>query len=759
VAASSVEECRVGETCEGFSLLQSSVSKTASAPGHTLNQLEKQEAEWIWKSPPGQALNQLEKQAPVTTSTTLPNNASAHELMGVGEDSAADLTIFLSGLQFDVMMMIFFSFVLLFGVKQFPIISQNNVLIGVAPKHYDLSEGWFGWARASLALTGDEVQQTAGLDRRMLVEFTHMSMKILASTSGVMILYMAPLDYLYGKGRAMEVGDQLSYIDLGNVQFGHPWLYYVIALNCIWCSFVVRHFVHQAMKNFVELRFKWLEALPSPRASTVLVEGIPEDHQSDEKLHAFFDRALTPGCVKEARTVKHCQALEKLYATELSATSSLGDATSQWEQTGKAEDKRPKLSGGADAIEHWTQEVERIRAEVATERKRVLEESKQLGNVNADSGFVTFDTVANAELAKNITFSADKAEWLVSTPPETTTIIWNDLRANQNVKQVSGWIGVALASALYACFTPVCVATNNLASATDMGPLQAYWASLAPTLGLTLFVCFYPTVMRLLFQTFFDVKSSSWTQHKLQSWYFWFQVFFVVLVTAVGNNFIDFSSKVLANPQSIITIMADKMPKSTHFYMNYLAYSSVSHVMYGSRYMQLFKFNSFRAVFGAERAKQKAEPEDPDYYGMGSMHARTVSLLVIGLVYGTMSPLVGILGLVSFAVMRLYYGYVVVFAETQKVDCGGIFWVTALEHTQKGMLIYNVLMFGVLSARSPNWIPVAGAVIGLVYTVLGLVRFQEAFQWEKLPFTRVLEAKNGVEKAGGEKYVQPALVQ
>jgi len=686
--------------------------------------------------------------------------------MGVGEDSAADLAIFLSGLQFDVGLIVVFYFVLVMGLGKFPLISKNNVLNGTAPKDLDPAEGWFGFVRASLAVTGQQRQDTAGLDRRMLVEFSHLAMKILASTSGLMILYMAPLDYLFGNGHAMEVGDQLSYIDMGNVKFYHPWLYHVIALNCIWCSFVVRFFVHRAMTEFVEIRFQWLEAVPSPQATTVLVEGIPEEHQSDAKVKEFFAKAFTAGKVKEANVVKHCHALEKLYASELSAKASLDDANAQWVKAGSEQDKRPKVrspvGGDVDAIEFWTQEVSKISAEVAEARKSVLKQSaEEIGNINSSSAFVTFDSVKTAELAKNITFSEDKAAWQISTAPEISTVIWNDLRANQNLKEVSGAIGTAICFALYACFTPVCVATNNLASAMDFGPsIQPYWASLAPTLGLTLFVCFYPMVMRIIFQNFFDLKSTILTQHKLQSWYFWFQVFFVVLVTAVGNNFIEFSTKVLNNPSSIISIMADKMPKSTHFYMNYVAYSWVSHVMYGSRYMQLFKFNIFRAVFGDEKAKQKAEPEDPDYYGMGSQYARTTALLLVGLVYGTMSPLVGVLGLISFGILRVFYGYVVVFAETKKVDCGGIFWVTALEHTQKGMLIYNFLMFGVLSARSPNWLPVAGAVIGLILTVQGQIRFREAFQWEKLAYNRVLDAKEGSNnKHNGERYVQPALLQ
>lgn len=700
-----------------------------------------------------------------TTTTTLALDASAAELTGVGVNGAGDKAVLLSGLQFDIAMGIAFYFVLVVGLWKFPIIMKNNSLIGLVPESLpNPAEGWFGWARASLSLSGDQIEKVAGLDRRMLVEFTHMAMKILASTSGVMFFYMSPLNHIFGDGEAMQMGDELSYIDNGNVRSGHPWLFHVVAVNCIYCSFVVRHFVHHAMKDFIELRFRWLEALPCPRASTIMVEGIPDEYQSDEKLREFFTTMLGEGTVKEATVVKHCQLLEKQYAAHQQAEEKLSEALSQWEHNAKAEDKRPKLSSytatDQDAIQYWTQEISSIKEEMAAERQKILEEAKTVGNINGDSGFVTFHSVQNAEMAKNITFSEDKAEWMCSIPPEPSTVIWQDLRGNQNLQDVSGWIGTLIAFFLYVVFTPICIFVNNLAVALKLGPLQSYWASLAPTLGLTCFLCFYPQVLRMLFETFFELKSTLWAQRKLQSWYFWFQVFFVIIVTAVGNDFVTFSRKVVENPSAIITLMAEKMPGSTHFYMNYVLYGCVSHVMFGSRYMQLLKFAIWRNVFDDVKAKQKAEPEDPDYYGMGSQYARAVITLSIGLVFGTISPLVGIFTLINFAIMRLFYGYQVMFAETQKVDLGGVFWVTALEQTQKGMLIYNVLMFGLLSGKSPNQVPVVGAIIGLAYTAQGLLRFQEKFQWEHLPFTKVLLSKGkGGNQDSGDTYVQPALIE
>ena len=50
------------------------------------------------------------------------------------------------------------------------------------------------------------------------------------------------------------------------------------------------------------------------------------------------------------------------------------------------------------------------------------------------------------------------------------------------------------------------------------------WASLAPTMGLTVFLSFLPTVLLLVIDNCYELRSSSRAQEMLLRWYFWFQV-------------------------------------------------------------------------------------------------------------------------------------------------------------------------------------------------------------------------------------------
>merc|ERR1719387_2184624 len=88
--------------------------------------------------------------------------------------------------------------------------------------------------------------------------------------------------------------------------------------------------------------------------------------------------------------------------------------------------------------------------------------------------------------------------------------------------------------------------------------------------ALSLFMSFLPTIFMLIFDNFFQLKAGRWAQHKLQNWYFWFQVIFVLLVTTLGNSLFDTMLSLVNHPTLIFELLAHRLPLATHFYLNYL---------------------------------------------------------------------------------------------------------------------------------------------------------------------------------------------
>jgi len=385
--------------------------------------------------------------------------------------------------------------------------------------------------------------------------------------------------------------------------------------------------------------------------------------------------------------------------------------------------------------------IEELGKQVVEERNRIQEASKSLdGGVNSSSAFVTFQKRSDAELVLRLdNICHDLDAWELYTPPEPSDILWNDLTQDDTMQEVRTFLGYLAVVGLYFAYMPCVIGMTNLAKAADFGALQPLWAGLAPTIGLQFMVAFLPTFLLIIFRNFFTLRADAWAQHKLQVWYYWFQIVFVILATAVGQNVRKTTEEVIEKPFSIFSIMADKMPSATHFYMNFLVLQWTTHAMGSMRYVPLFKFLSFKRFFGEQQAKELAEPEDQDYYGMGGRSARWVIAMTVGIVFGTLSPPINLLCFINFAICRMVYGYLFIFAEHKKADLGGIFWVKQLEHLLIGCMIYTILMTGVLYHRSDSWGPFVISASALVYSNTALNQFSAAFAWEKIPFEDVMK--------------------
>jgi len=265
-----------------------------------------------------------------------------------------------------------------------------------------------------------------------------------------------------------------------------------------------------------------------------------------------------------------------------------------------------------------------------------------------------------------------------------------------------------------------------------------------------------PTFIVMIFGACFPLKANVFAQLKIQSWYFGFQVVFVIMATAVGTNVNEFVNTLASEPLSAPSVLAQTMPFATHFYMNFLVLQWVTHLTNLCRMANLFKFLGWSKIYDEEEAKQKAEPEDQDYYGLGSRSARFTINLCIGIIYGTLSPPINVLTFINFAVCRVVYGYLCVYAEKKKPDLGGTFWVGMLKHVFVGNIIYCILMIGVLAERAETFGPSMIAGPSLIYVIWSMRRFEGSFKWEKLPHVE-LEGNVSKKREMSGEYKQPEL--
>eukprot|EP00928_Gymnodinium_smaydae_P046130 TRINITY_DN30730_c0_g1_i1.p1 TRINITY_DN30730_c0_g1~~TRINITY_DN30730_c0_g1_i1.p1 ORF type:complete len:882 (-),score=144.59 TRINITY_DN30730_c0_g1_i1:56-2530(-) len=696
---------------------------------------------------------QLLQSCPFSCKVCKPNAA---ELTGVKQNHDGDLAVFLTAMATNAGLCIFFVLVFHFLWRYFPAVYRHNIDYGSAP---EIPSGCLGWLRASLCTSSEDAEKAVGLDAAMLLEFSVLAMK-LCLWVGVPSCMLIPLHLT--RGHVTDV-DRLSRIAMANVIEDHPWLYWLHVL-CVWNTVIgTCYLVWSAQMRFLPRRYRWLAKRPSPASTTVLVEGISREYRSDTKLKEFFSK-IFEGSVESAYVVKKTGTLKRL-VQKRDALSEKAMELDLVLQKGQQDESLTSvlLSSKRDEIAKCKSEMDELNQRIQVERAQIKEAAPSVGGVNSHSGFVTFSSPKEARLAQSgLKYGRIASEWVVSLPPEPGSVIWEELQNNRGFLFVKNLIGYALTLVIYIGFVPICVSTTSLAYMLNLEePFATYWAVFAPTLGLLLFVNFLPTIFLMIFRCFFSLKSDRFAQHQLQVWYFWFQMVFVVLVAAIGQSVLQFLGLLVDHPMSIFQVLSSEMPKTTHFYMSFLVIQWMSHGMNLTRYVNLLKYLAYRKLYDVREAHEKAEPEDQDYYGIGGRSARWTIILLIGVIYGTLSPLMAPLALSVFAVIRVVYGYLIVFAETPKVDLGGVFWVTQLRHLMIGVMIYLVLMIGVLTVRPFSPWPMYFSAPALAVMLIFYKVFDD-LEWEHLPLSELpdnADAKDDAATADakGSRYVQPEL--
>merc|ERR1719197_417930 len=227
-------------------------------------------------------------------------------------NSKGDLRAFLSALVVNVggflTMCAFFMMV----HRRYPLMFSDNVLKGLAPR--SIPETYFGWVEAAWNVTFEEIEKTAGLDAAMFMEFIRMALRLCAMIGVPMVLILCPLHYFAGHD---AVGDRLSEIGMGNIVEKHGgYAYWVHAVFVWFIVFVTMRVIFEFQGNFITKRYDWLLRMPAPRSRTVMVEGIPEEHCTDEGLRACFEKLFPDNSsgsrIETAYMVRKTRALEGL---------------------------------------------------------------------------------------------------------------------------------------------------------------------------------------------------------------------------------------------------------------------------------------------------------------------------------------------------------------------------------------------------------------------------------------------------------------
>lgn len=236
-----------------------------------------------------------------------------------------------------------------------------------------------------------------------------------------------------------------------------------------------------------------------------------------------------------------------------------------------------------------------------------------------------------------------------------------------------------------------------------------------------------------------------WTQQ----WYFAFQVVQVFLVTTLASAASSVVTKILKDPSSAMSMLAQYLPPAANFYICYMLLQGLS-ISSGALAQIVPLILSF--VLGP--LLDKTPRKKWNRYNTlgkpawGTTYASYGLFTVILLCYGVISPIIIVFTVIAYALIYIAYVYNLTYVNDHSYDARGRNYPLALFEVFVGLYLGEICLIG-LFVMAKNWPTVVLQAIFLAFTVAVHLYLRWTFEpvLDTVPMGAIREVDLGQEGA------------
>ncbi|KAJ5599776.1 hypothetical protein N7450_000843 [Penicillium hetheringtonii] len=631
--------------------------------------------------------------------------------------------------------------------------------------------GLWNWITAMYKLPDTYVLQHHSMDAYLLLRFLKLSATIMFVGCVITWPILFPVNATGGGGKAQL--DILSFSNVAPNTYGRYFAHALLAW--IFIGFV---FFMITREHIFAINLRQAYSLSPAYASrissrTVLFSAVSENYLNSNKIRAMFgvdkvknvwiatDTAELEEKVKDrdAAAMKLEAAETKLIVmankarnkalkkggseednSEENATmgqfdDESGSVAARWVQAKDRPTHRLKMLIGkkVDTINWARSEIERLTPEIEE-----LQAKHRSGDAKlVSSVFVEFYQQSDAQsayqsVAHNLPLHM--APRYIGLNP--TQVIWSNLRIKWWERIIRYTVTVAFIVALiifWAIPTAVVGAISNINYLTDKVPFLRFILNcpdvilglitgLLPSILMSVLMALVPIIMRLCAKWGGDPSVTS-IELTTQNYFFAFQVIQVFLVVTLASAATSVVTQIISNPTDAASLLANNIPKASNFYISYIILQGLSFSagallqiagLIVGKLLGKFLDNTPRKMYNRWSSLAGL--------GWGTLYPVYSLLVVIGIIYSCIAPLV-----LGFATIGLYlfyfaYRYNLLYVSNADIDTQGRAYTRALQHLTVGCYLMIVCLIGLFAmASGDNQIavgPLALMIILLVFTIL-----------------------------------------
>lgn len=209
---------------------------------------------------------------------------------------------------------------------------------------------------------------------------------------------------------------------------------------------------------------------------------------------------------------------------------------------------------------------------------------------------------------------------------------------------------------------------------------------------------------------------------KTQAWTFFFQVFQVFLVTTFSSGAAAVAAKIIKEPHSAPTLLAESLPKASNFYLTYFLIqgltSAASNVLNYSDLFEYLFYQYFRDKTPREKFTSFSQMKGISY---GSLFPKFTNLFVIAVAYSCIAPLTLAFATIGLTLYYISYRYNLLYVCLSKIDTRGEAYKRALQQMPTGIYLAELALIGLFGARKATIQTILMIVLLVVTAAVNLV--------------------------------------
>ncbi|CDZ98226.1 Uncharacterized conserved protein [Phaffia rhodozyma] len=355
-----------------------------------------------------------------------------------------------------------------------------------------------------------------------------------------------------------------------------------------------------------------------------------------------------------------------------------------------------------DAIEYWEEEF--VKADEAVRKKR------RSGKFKADgAAFVTFESMADAQIAAQVVHASRPDQLLTCQAPEPRDVVWPNVGKSENNRWIRDVLIMTFMAALLIFWqVPVSLLTSLLhyeeiqkwlpwlAKLIDKSEhLRALVQNTLPSMALIGFNAVLPFLLEALCYSQ-GIQARSWIEYSLLKKYYLFLLISVIFVWNITNTYwalvLDWAGTPTKIPERLAKSLGAGLARN--FFMSYVMLQGLGIMPFQLLNIGTVLSLGFYRAFYTKTPRDFAELNAPPMLNYGTVYPQAILVFTVTLMYSVISPLVLVFGAIYFGMGYLVYKYKLLFVFYKPYESSGQAWPITFSRLLLGVMLFQIFMAG-----------------------------------------------------------------